>query len=200
MEWFGRGCIFEVNIAKKIMIDADMSFEPQLTLNVELTPLYVANDASTAQIILLLQFLRPSHRKTIKHNGQYQRYDDLINEYHIDVLKDLEGREAKIYIVCLILLEEVPHEAVDCFEGCKEDEGEALTQMCAVWIRVVLEEEVHDDAEEILKDDVGKHRQQEVILRPPYSQQQGFYINRELLNDGTWASTSSSKIEAKIGL
>lgn len=176
MERFGRGCILEVNITKEIMVDTDMSFEPQLTLNVELTPLDVTNNTSTAQIILLFQLLRPRHRKAIEHNSQNQRYDDLIDEYHIDILEDLEGRYAKIYVICLILLEEVPHEAVDCFEGCKEDEGEALTQMCAVWIRLVLEEEVHDDAEEVLKDYVGNHRQEEMVLRPPNSQQQGFYI------------------------
>lgn len=78
------------------MVDTDMSLESQLTLDVELTPFDVANNASTAQIVLLLQLLRPGHGKTIEHDCQYQRYDDLIDEDDIDILEDLEGRNAKV--------------------------------------------------------------------------------------------------------
>ena len=200
MERFGCGSIFEVYVAKKVVVETDMPLEAQLTLYVELTPLNIANNASTAEIILLLQLLSPRNRKAIKHYRQYQRDDDLIDEYDIDILEDLEGREAKIYIVRFVLLEEIADKAVNCLEGGIKDEGEALSEVGAVWIRVVLEEEVHDDAEEVLQDDVGDHRQQQMVLRPPNRQQQGFYIRVNLLNDGTWAKTSSSRMEAKIGL
>lgn len=113
MERFGCGSVFEVYVAEEVVVETDMPLEAQLTLYVELTPLNIANNASTAEIILLLQLLSPRNRKAIKHDGQYQRDDDLIDEYDIDILEDLEGREAKIYIVRFVLLEEIADKAVN---------------------------------------------------------------------------------------
>lgn len=66
MEWLCCCCVFEVYVTEKIVVETDVALEAKLTLYVELTTLDIADYASTAEIVLLLQFLSSGNGETIE--------------------------------------------------------------------------------------------------------------------------------------
>lgn len=79
--------MLEIKVAEYIVTDALVPLESQLARQVEPTSLQIANDARTAQILLLLQFFSSGNSEAIDYYSQDKSNHHLVYDDYIDILK-----------------------------------------------------------------------------------------------------------------
>lgn len=147
-----------VEVVPYIMSDGDVGLEAH-GAGVKTGLVKVAHNAAAVQIVLADALLAANQGERVNYDGQDEPKEDLVNQYHIHVLENLE--EVDWINLAVVLDEQVPHEPSHCFVGGHEHESEAGAQGVAVAQRLLFEVEEHEDAEEVLqqhKREQGKHQ------------------------------------------
>ena len=146
-----------MKVVEEVVGEAFVVLEAGPVLEVEPTAVDVANNAGVAQCFFLFGVVGLGYHEAVDYNCEENGYHDCVYDYGVDVFEDGEDGDGGGVGVECVLLEEVADKAVDCTEGGEEDEGEAVAEGVAVAVYVLGEEEVEQDAEEVLQDDQRDH-------------------------------------------